>query len=182
MSVAVNVKTEKQGFYPIYTFMERELGLKGNTLRVYALVFAYTSGEHGLYFGTRKYLAESLGISLRTLYRAIARLVDLGLIEHTVTDQGRFGIRCSFVHENDRREEKNKPAGPGGFVFTEEQKTRALDNLVRKTYGELKEPAHLAARAAIRADLEKKARERELNETVDRIMKTLKWDQPRKTR
>ena len=86
----------KGGFYHVYRFMEKELGLKGNELRVYALLFSYTNGEAGMYFGSRKYLADTLFISVRTLYRILGSLFKRELIENVWSkEKGRSGIRCT---------------------------------------------------------------------------------------
>lgn len=168
----VKTREAKRGFYPVYSFMERELMLKCNTLRVYAILFSYTLGNAGMYYGSRKYLADTLSISVRTLHRALSELFSRGLIENTVeNDGGRSGIRCTFIHESEERGEDGTPYFDGGFVFTEKQRTKALDNLVRKTYGELPENVHLAARAAIRDNLARKARAREVSEAASRITK-----------
>ena len=160
-------KSAKIGFYPIYKFMETELMLRCNVLRVYALLFSFTSSGKGVYYGSKKYLAESLSISERTVYRALKYLFERGLIENAVTDDGKSGIRCTCVHE-ERREAKEGSEN-GGSAFTEEQKTKALDNLVRTKYGSLPENLHLAARAAVRDNIERKARQREAEEAFARI-------------
>ena len=91
----------KGGFYHVYRFMEKELGLKGNELRVYAILFSYTGGEVGMYFGSRKYLAETLSISVRTLYRILDSLFKRELIENVwCKEKGRSGIRCTPLNSH----------------------------------------------------------------------------------
>ena len=172
-------KSAKIGFYPIYKFMETELMLRCNVLRVYALLFSFTSTGKGVYYGSKKYLADSLSISDRTVYRALKYLFMRGLIENAVTDDGKSGIRCTSVHEEERESKEcaagvagarsRESAGNSGAIFTEEQKTKALDNLVRKKYGNLPENLHLAARAAVRDNIERKAKHREAEEAFARI-------------
>lgn len=167
----LTVKRSATGFYPIYSFMERELGLRGSELRVYAILFSFTCGQVGMYYGTRKYLADTLSISVRTLYRALDKLFMRGLIENTVdSDIGRSGLRCSFVHEGEMAGKSNT----GSSLLLGEIKEKALDKMVVRDYGKLPDKIHLAARAAIRDRLEREHRERELNETVSRIRLMMK--------
>ena len=160
-------KSAKIGFYPIYKFMETELMLRCNVLRVYALLFSFTSSGKGVYYGSKKYLADALSISDRTVYRALKYLFLRGLIENAVTDDGKSGIRCTCVHEENR--EARESSEKGSSLFSEEQKTKALDHLVITKYGNLPEHLHLAARAAVRDNLERKAKQREAEEAFARI-------------
>ena len=157
------------GYYRIYGFMERELMLKGSELRVYAILFSFTSGDAGMYYGTKKYLAESLMLSERSIYRAIAALFKRGLIENVFdSESGRSGIRCSYMREEERAMAKKAESSEENREFVSEVKERALDNLVIKKYGELPKELHLATRAAIRDRLAREAREKEISALVSR--------------
>lgn len=84
------VKTE----YHIHRFMY-ELGIKGSALIVYAALYSFSMGERGLYHGSQTYLAESVGVSVRTVQNALKRLFSLSLIERYESEDGRYkGIRC----------------------------------------------------------------------------------------
>ena len=165
----MNIKRAATGFYAVYGFMERELGLRSSTLRVYAILFSYTNGSAGMYFGTRKYLADALSISVRTLHRALSELFSRGLIENFLdSSSGRSGIRCSCVHEGERASGSSEDS-KSCCQFGEEEKNRALDNIVRKRYGDLPKELHMATRAAIRDKMDRDMREREVREAVQRI-------------
>ena len=167
--------SKKDVFFTVYPFMSQELNLRLNVLHVYALLFSYTMKGKGMYYGTIKSFAESIHLSRRTIHRHFKYLFERGLIEYVISEDGkRSGIRCTFVHEGEKGEKKSSSNGEGGFVFTEEQKTKALDNLVRKTYGNLDKKMHLAIRAAVRDNLERKAKERELNEVLSRVVASVK--------
>lgn len=85
---------DNQIVYTIKPFM-RELGIKNSTLTVYALLYAFTKGKAGMYYGRRRYLYETAMICQRTCERAIAELFSKGLIEHCESADGRYkGIRC----------------------------------------------------------------------------------------
>ena len=151
--------------------MERELLLRGSELRLYALLFSFTSGEVGMYYGTKKYLAKALMLSERTVYKAIASLSKRGLIENTFDEScGRSGIRCSYMKESERNVEKSlAPTAEKGEIAARLAE-RALDNAVIKKYGHLPENLHLATRAAMRDRLEREAREKETDELVRRVI------------
>ena len=67
-------------FIGIYRFMVEELHLSGNRLFIYAAIYSFTKGAEGSFHGSRKYLAELFGISLRTVSRTLSELISLGLI------------------------------------------------------------------------------------------------------
>lgn len=66
----------------IQSFMVRELGLTGNELLAYAVVYGFSQDEASMFFGTRNYIADWMGArSLRTVDACLGRLVRKGLIE-----------------------------------------------------------------------------------------------------
>ena len=62
----------------VLPWMMRELGLSGNALLCYALVYGYSQGGQGGYFGSRTALAEALNISRRTATDVLDRLEAAG--------------------------------------------------------------------------------------------------------
>ena len=65
--------------YTVYRFMTQELLLRGAALQVFAVIYSFTRavGEFG---GSREYLAATVGISLKTVDRALGELQARGLI------------------------------------------------------------------------------------------------------
>ena len=129
--------------YHIHRFM-RELGLSGNELYVYALIYSYTSGEVGMYYGKRQYFADTLGISLRTLSRMLSSLFARGYIEKTVSPDGLYkGIRCvefSRIKEAERVESSEKSERSASLPTDSNARVGACDvNNVEKGDG-----AHLS--------------------------------------
>lgn len=81
------------GYY-VHPFM-RELGLCRSLLSLYAAIYSFSMGGCGLYYGSQKYLAESIGISVRTVQRGLCRLREKNLIENAVSEDGKYtGIRA----------------------------------------------------------------------------------------
>ena len=66
--------------YSIYRFMTRDLGLRGAELLVFALIYSFTVTV-GEFSGSRAYVAETVGVSERTVDRAMRELTAKGLIE-----------------------------------------------------------------------------------------------------
>lgn len=155
------------GFYPIYKFMERELNLKCNELRVYALLFSFSVGRVGMFYGSRKYLADSLSISERTVYRILKTLFARSLIENVWDkENSRGGIRCTYVG----KEQEEKRENP---TFIEKCRENAFDGYVRRNYGDLSAEDYKVVRAAAEDKFDRLGRERELEERVERIRKMM---------
>ena len=65
--------------YTVYRFMTRELGLRGAELQVFALIYSFTVAV-GEFSGSRTYVAETVGVTERTVDRALRELCHRGLI------------------------------------------------------------------------------------------------------
>ena len=91
--------TQKSNFY-IQGFMV-ELGLKTSRLLLYALIYSYTVSGDGLYWGSRAYLAQCTGMSIRTVQAAIAELISDGLIERSEKGE-RKGLRATVIKEKEK--------------------------------------------------------------------------------
>ena len=68
--------------FHIYSFMTR-LGLTTAELLIYALIYSFRASDYGIYYGSKNSLSLALGISERTVLRAIKSLSEKGLIEKT---------------------------------------------------------------------------------------------------
>ena len=92
--------------YCVYKFMN-ELGLNHKELLVYAFIYSFTKNKNGYYYGTQKYIASELDLSMRTLQRVLHRLRLEGLIERCMGERG-VGIRCTEKGEQIKKPEENK--------------------------------------------------------------------------
>ena len=84
--------TDKSSYFIIYDFMVTK-GLSGVKLLIYALIYSYTIGTYGLYFGSKEHLAETVGSTTRTVYNLLKSLIKEGLLEK-YSDGKREGYRC----------------------------------------------------------------------------------------
>lgn len=67
-------------FVCIQSFMVDDLGLKGNELIVFAVIYGYTQDGDHWYYGTRSHLAEWCGASKGTVTNCLNSLLDRGYI------------------------------------------------------------------------------------------------------
>lgn len=61
-------------------WMRSQLGLKGNELLIYAIIYGFSQAESQVYSGTAGYLAEWTGQSKRNVMRELASLTEKGLL------------------------------------------------------------------------------------------------------
>ncbi len=102
--------------YHVHDFM-LELGLSPNELAVYALIYSFTKGAIGVFYGSQEYLAKLIGISRRTVIRVYRKLYDMHLIEKcNSSEEKKKGIRA-LVRKPEETEESD------GCILPEIKKT-----------------------------------------------------------
>ena len=78
-----------ENFIAIQGWMLNRLSLKGNELIIYAIIYGFSQDGESRYTGSRRYLADWCGCSVRTVGNALASLADKGLItKHDKTVNG----------------------------------------------------------------------------------------------
>lgn len=76
-------------YYTVQGWMREELGLKGNALAVYAIIYGFSQDGASEYAGSARYLADWLGCDKKTVLRALADLTEKGhLIKRTTYQNG----------------------------------------------------------------------------------------------
>lgn len=79
----------------VMSWMMTKLGLSGNELLCYAMIYGYSQSGQGGYFGSLSHTAEALNISKRSAVNILQKLVDKGLLK-----KGNFSIdgveRCLY--------------------------------------------------------------------------------------
>lgn len=96
-------------FITIQGWMRTKLGLKGNDLLVYAVIYGFSQTDGAKFTGSRKYLAEWCGCSMATVDRTLNTLTDKGFISKTayITKHGYRAVEYSATYPtsiNDRLE------------------------------------------------------------------------------
>lgn len=78
-----------ENFVAIQGWMLNRLNLKGNELIVYAVIYGFSQDGESRFTGSRRYLAEWCGCTLKTVDNALSSLVTKGLIaKHDKTVNG----------------------------------------------------------------------------------------------
>lgn len=71
------------GWHIVITEEMRALGLSGNDLMVFALIYGFSQNGQGSFYGSLAYICETCGISRRTAIYILQELVEKGLITKT---------------------------------------------------------------------------------------------------
>lgn len=59
----------------------RNLGLSGNRLLAFAIIYGFSQDENSVFSGGASYIAEWLGITKRAVFDILKKLADMGLVE-----------------------------------------------------------------------------------------------------
>ena len=83
-------------YYIVFSWMRTELGLSGNELNAFALVYSYSQDGQGCYYGSLARTAELLGVTRQTAISTLKKLIEKDYItkdERTVN-----GVKiCSYA-------------------------------------------------------------------------------------
>lgn len=80
---------KSDNFYVVHGWMLTDLGLSGNELSVYALIYGFSQCEGQKYTGGRAYLSEWLCCSVRTVQTCLNSLVDKGYLKRSERMSGK---------------------------------------------------------------------------------------------
>lgn len=72
---------KNENYITIQGWMRKELGLSGNELLAYALVYGFSQDSESTFRGSLSYVAEWLGCSKQTAITTLRKLVEKGFIE-----------------------------------------------------------------------------------------------------
>jgi DNA-binding Lrp family transcriptional regulator len=74
-------KISNENFITIQGWMVNELGLKGNELFLYAIIYGFSQAENQVFNGSLQYIADWLNTSKQTVINTLKRLQEKELIE-----------------------------------------------------------------------------------------------------
>ncbi len=83
---------EPRSYYIVHGWMMTELGLRGNELTMYAIIYGFSQDGHSEFSGSISYIMEWLGCSRPTAIKTLANLVERGLIVKSSTNNG---VECN---------------------------------------------------------------------------------------
>ena len=75
-------------FYTVQGWMVTELGLRGNELAAYAIIYGFSQDGASKFQGSLTYVAEWLGCGRSTAKRVLAKLAEKGLVAKVVAGDG----------------------------------------------------------------------------------------------
>ena len=87
---------ESNRYIVVMGWMMTALGLNGNDLLAYALIYGYSQDGQGAYFGSLAHTAEALNISRRTASDVLNRLVERGVITRKHVEINGL-VRCMYT-------------------------------------------------------------------------------------
>ena len=86
-------------FFVVHGWMINKLGLKGNELQLYAIIYGFSQAEGQKFNGSLQYLSEWVGLTRANTLARLKALVDKGLLikEDIYTNGVKFcEYRCRF--------------------------------------------------------------------------------------
>lgn len=74
-------KIKNENFYVIQGWMVNELGIKGNELNIYAIIYGFSQEENSWFEGSLQYLIDWTGLSKKTIITSLVSLIEKDLID-----------------------------------------------------------------------------------------------------
>jgi hypothetical protein len=74
-------KVKNENYYQIQGWMVNELGLKGNELMIYAIIYGFSQTDGQYFTGSQQYLADWTNATDRSVRNTLSALVEKGLLE-----------------------------------------------------------------------------------------------------
>lgn len=72
-----------ENYFTVQGWMVNKLKLKGNELILYAIIYGFSQDGESEYYGSQRYIAKAMGVSLPTANTLINKLLAKGLIKET---------------------------------------------------------------------------------------------------
>ena len=104
------------------------IGFHGNKLLIYCLIKSFTLGPSGFFYGSQKYISDTLGINERTVQRVMGILLEEGYIERTCIEETR-GYKTT--DKADREMKRAKDLKPE--IDNVQPKEHAINELKKET-------------------------------------------------
>lgn len=113
-------------FFTVQSFMVTQLGLSGNDLLVYAIIYGFSQDGASVFRGSRQYLADWCNSTVRGIQKNLNRLMELGLIEqvyHSIDNHEVHYKAITTLSEQSSLPKVNK------VHKDDEQSASAIDNI-----------------------------------------------------
>ena len=110
---------KNENFYIVQGWMQNELKLRGNELRVYAIIYGFSQNGTSEFKCDIGYLSEFLDISYKTVCRTLTSLTDKGYLKKNVynkTNGGANGYSCVPLEDIKAAQEEARQADVKDFL------------------------------------------------------------------
>ena len=83
-------KLDPKTYVTLLPWMVEDLGLSGLDLIVYAIIYGYSQGKQGVYYGTLQYLSCWTNATENGIKKSLKSLIDKGLIKKVKVKYNRY--------------------------------------------------------------------------------------------
>lgn len=73
-------QVKDNNYFVVHGWMRNLLGLRGNALDIYAIIYGFSQADHQEFTASINYLCEWLGVSRPTIINNLKDLVDSGFL------------------------------------------------------------------------------------------------------
>ena len=101
---------KNENYITIQGFMVNELGLKGNELTCYAIIYGFSQGEQYANI-SYTYISEWLGLTKRSVIKLVNNLIDKGLVDKTLIDNNDVRLKAILEVKNDENRSEKSSQG-----------------------------------------------------------------------
>ena len=116
-------------FFVIQSFMVTDLGLSGNDLMVYAIIYGFSQDGESVFRGSRQYLANWCNSTVRGIQKNLNRLMELGLIKQVYHSVDNHEVHYKAIVPNKQgTDEQSSPSDVNKVHECNEQSS--LNNIV----------------------------------------------------
>ena len=87
-------------YYPLRKDFIKVLGLRGTAAILFTVIYSYSLNDdlQGSYFGTRKNLAEEVGVDVSSVTKHLKKLVEAGLVEKNIIKKDSQWVPTYYVN------------------------------------------------------------------------------------
>ena len=103
-------KVKNENYFTVQGWMVNELGLKGNELMIYAIIYGFSQTDGQYFTGSQSYLAEWTNSTDRSVRNTLSSLVEKGLLEKIDKTINKVKY-CEYKALIPDREEKSSAGG-----------------------------------------------------------------------
>ena len=143
----------RENYINIHGWMVTELGLKGNSLLIYAIIYGFSQEEGQQFTGSLQYLADWTNSTRRGVLKNLQELVNAGLIEKETTVLN--GVKfCAYRRTKFHRGMEQSTPGHG-TKFTKDVEQSSPNNLLDNSTNNLTNKKNMPGKPASRPSFAK---------------------------